>query len=82
MDRVELFCEDRFHEVFVGSLVRRLAAGNHRKIDLRIRSATGGIPAMKGKLRHYLRDLSRETQSPPHAAESTAPFPTRTSSVG
>jgi hypothetical protein len=39
---IELFVEDRAHELFIGAVVERIALESNKSIDLRIRSARGG----------------------------------------
>lgn len=67
MARIDLFCEDACHELFVGSLVRRVAREMNQHLALNIISSTGGIPAMKRNLENYLDDLLRELGGRPDA---------------
>jgi hypothetical protein len=67
MREITLFCEDTFHEKFVGRLIERLGAEYEIEISVRILSAHGGLPRMKSELRGFLRDLSRQRAALPDA---------------
>jgi hypothetical protein len=67
MREAVLFCEDSFHEKFVGALIARFARDHDVGIQTRILSATGGLPRMHGEFRDFLRDLDKDQQSPPDA---------------
>ncbi|HZT30265.1 MAG TPA: hypothetical protein VFA33_10305 [Bryobacteraceae bacterium] len=65
MPEVTLFCEDSFHEKFVGALLVRFAKDCHVDVRTKFYSARGGLPRMHGELKEFLRDLSRERGSLP-----------------
>lgn len=67
MREVTLFCEDSFHEKFVGALLRRFEREQQVKVGLRPLSARGGLPRMKAEFVNFLRDLNRDRRSPPDA---------------
>lgn len=50
---VDLFVEDRAHEEFIGAIVRRIARGENRQIQLRVRAARGGYPRVLSELDLY-----------------------------
>lgn len=52
---IDLFCEDRGHEVVVGALIRRLATETGAVIDLHIRSACGGVGRALAELKSWQR---------------------------
>ena len=53
---IGLFMEDIAHERFIKSLVERVASETNIRVQCDVRSATGGIPQMRGELRRFLRD--------------------------
>ena len=53
---IGLFMEDNAHERFVTSLVEKVASETGIRVHCDVRSATGGIPQMRGELRRFLRD--------------------------
>jgi hypothetical protein len=67
MPSVSLFCEDSFHEKFLGALLRRFEAKHKVGMHARFLSAQGGLPKMHGELRSFLRDLERERRPLPDA---------------
>jgi hypothetical protein len=67
MPDITLFCEDSFHERFVGALLKRFREELRIRFNSRFLSSQGGLPRMHGELKDFLRDLERERQSPPDA---------------
>lgn len=67
MPDVTLFCEDSFHEKFVGALLNRFRDEHSLQLNLKILSARGGLPRMAGELKDFLRDLSRDRYPAPDA---------------
>ncbi|MBL8219230.1 MAG: hypothetical protein JNL62_08365 [Bryobacterales bacterium] len=67
MPEVTLFCEDSFHEKFVGALLMRLRDEHRLLLNVRILSARGGLPRMAGEFKYFLRDLSRDRYPVPDA---------------
>ena len=46
MPEINVFCEDSFHENFVGAMLRRFESQYHAGSSFRILSARGGLPRM------------------------------------
>jgi hypothetical protein len=65
MPEVTLFCEDSFHEKFVGALIGRLRAEHDLPVAVRAHSAQGGTPRLHEELRDFLRDLDRDRRPLP-----------------
>ncbi len=65
MREITLFCEDSFHEKFIGALVQRFAEEFGIDVTKRFLSSRGGLPQMHGELKEFLRDLERDRQPPP-----------------
>jgi len=65
MREICVFCEDSFHEKFVGALLKRLIA--EREIEVKFLSSEGGLPRMHGEFGDFLRDLSRDRLPIPDA---------------
>jgi len=65
MREVILFCEDSFHEKFVGSLLRRFEGHYGVPVNPRFLSAQGGVPQMHGEFKQFLRDLANDRTSLP-----------------
>ena len=65
MPEITLFCEDSFHEKFIGAMLRRF--GNEYRVGVtpRFLSAQGGLPRMHYEFKDFLRDLSRQRQQLP-----------------
>lgn len=59
MPEIIVFCEDSFHEKFVGAMLRRFESEYHVKSSFRILSARGGLSKMHWELGEFLRDLDR-----------------------
>jgi hypothetical protein len=67
MPELTLFCEDSFHEKFIGALLRRFGADYGVSVTPRFLSAQGGLPRMHIEFKNFLRDLSRQQQTLPDA---------------
>lgn len=67
MPDVTLFCEDSFHEKFVGALLRRFEEEYQIEVRERFLSSRGGLSRMHGEFKDFLRDLARDRESPPDA---------------
>jgi hypothetical protein len=65
MPEIALFCEDSFHEKFVGAMVRRFGDEYGIGVAPRFLSSRGGLPRMHQEFREFLRDLSRQRQPLP-----------------
>ena len=65
MPEITLFCEDSFHEKFIGALLRRLEDEYDIGVTARFLSARGGLSKMHGELKDFLRDLERDRQRLP-----------------
>jgi hypothetical protein len=55
-----LFCEDSFHEEFIGALLKRLDMERQIGVHWRFFSSRGGLPRMHGEFKEFLRDLVRD----------------------
>src|SRR5712692_2791255 len=60
MPEINVFCEDSFHENFVGAMLRRFKSDYQVAISCRFLSSRGGLPQMRTEFREFLRDLGRE----------------------
>ncbi len=67
MREIILFCEDSFHEKFVGELVRRFGADYEVDINIRILSAQGGLPKMQNEFKRFLADFNKQSERTPDA---------------
>jgi hypothetical protein len=67
MPEITLFCEDSFHEKFIGALLRRFEDEYRAGVTARFLSSQGGLSRMHGELRDFLRDLERDRQNLPDA---------------
>ena len=65
MREITLFCEDSFHEKFIGALLRRFEDENRAGVTTKFLSSRGGLPRMHGELNDFLRDLQRDRQPLP-----------------
>jgi len=65
MPEVVVFCEDSFHEKFIGPLLRRVAAEHAVELRLHFLSAQGGLPRMHSEFKTFLRDLQRQSERLP-----------------
>lgn len=59
MPEISVFCEDSFHENFVGAMLRRFESEYRVGSSFRILSARGGLPKMAGEFGEFLRDIGR-----------------------
>lgn len=59
MPEISVFCEDSFHENFVGAMLRRFESEYRVGSSFRILSARGGLPKMAGEFGEFLRDLDK-----------------------
>jgi hypothetical protein len=65
MPEITLFCEDSFHEKFVGAMLTRFAKDYGVGVKSRFLSATGGLSRMHNEFERFLRDIPRpQTQLP------------------
>lgn len=60
MRSIALFCEDSFHEKFVGALLARFQREYGVAIDAKFYSARGGLPKMHWEFKEFLKDLGRD----------------------
>jgi len=65
MREITLFCEDSFHEKFIGALLRRFEGEHNLVVKARFLSSQGGMPRMHGELKEFLRDMGRDRQPLP-----------------
>jgi hypothetical protein len=65
MPEVTLFCEDSFHEKFIGAMLDRFGHEYGLRVISRFLSSRGGLPQMHYEFRDFLRDLSKEQQRLP-----------------
>jgi hypothetical protein len=65
MPSITLFCEDSFHEKFVGALLTRFGIDYGISVSSTVLSAQGGLPRMHNEFKMFLRDLSRQRQALP-----------------
>jgi hypothetical protein len=64
MPEITLFCEDSFHEKFIGAMLKRFEKDYGVAVTVRFLSSRGGLPYMHREFREFLRDLSRQRQFP------------------
>ncbi len=57
MRNIALFAEDAAHEVFLGTLLRRLAAEHGLQVDVHSVSVRGGHGKVLAELKQYLREV-------------------------
>ena len=62
MAEITLFCEDSFHEKFIGAMLRRFGDDYSVGITSRYRSSRGGLPRMHQEFKEFLRDVARQGQ--------------------
>jgi hypothetical protein len=67
MRRISLFAEDQFHELFLQSVISRLADEHHVAVSVRLYSVRGGLPKMHHELGVFLRDLNNDKEELPDA---------------
>ena len=65
MREITVFCEDSFHEKFVGALVDRFGHDYGVAVTSKFLSSRGGLTRMHHEFTEFLRDLSREQQQLP-----------------
>lgn len=65
MPEIALFCEDSFHEKFIGALLKRFEKQYGIGPDSKFLSSQGGLPRMAGEFKDFLRDLARDRQQLP-----------------
>ena len=65
MPEILLFCEDSFHEKFIGALLKRFEDEYHAGVKSQFLSFRGGLSKMHGELDQFLRDLKRDRKSLP-----------------
>jgi hypothetical protein len=59
MPDIDVFCEDSFHENFVGAMLRRFESDYGVPVSCRFLSSRGGLSQMHGEFTDFLRDLAR-----------------------
>ncbi len=64
MPEITLFCEDSFHEKFIGAMLKRFEKDYGVAIKATFLSSRGGLPYMHREFKEFLRDLSRQRQFP------------------
>jgi hypothetical protein len=67
MPELTLFCEDSFHEKFIGALIQRFGVDYGVSVTARFLSSQGGLSRMHNEFKVFLRDLSRQQQTLPDA---------------
>lgn len=67
MPDIALFCEDSFHEKFIGALIQRLEDERQVGVNPVFLSSQGGLSRMHGEFKDFLRDLARDRQALPDA---------------
>ncbi len=60
MPEMTLFCEDSFHEKFIGAMLKRFANEYGVGVTSRFLSAQGGLSRMHYEFKGFLHDLSRQ----------------------
>ena len=60
MPEITLFCEDSFHEKFIGALLNRFKAEQNPSVQTRFLSAQGGLSKMHWEFGQFLRDMQNE----------------------
>jgi hypothetical protein len=65
MPEITLFCEDSFHEKFIGAMLRRFGNEYGVGVTSKFLSAQGGLPRMHWEFKRFLHDLSRQRQQLP-----------------
>jgi hypothetical protein len=65
MPEIALFCEDSFHEKFVGAMLCRFGDEYGVSVTSRFLSSQGGLPRMHNEFSRFLRDLSRQQRELP-----------------
>ena len=67
MREITLFCEDSFHEIFIGAILRRLDLEYGIGARPRTLSSRGGLPQMHYEFKEFLRDLEKQRHPLPDA---------------
>jgi len=67
MPELTLFCEDSFHEKFIGALLQRFGVDYGVSVTARFLSSQGGLSRMHNEFKVFLRDLARQQQPLPDA---------------
>lgn len=67
MREITLFCEDSFHEKFIGAMLRRFDRDYGVGVSLSPLSSRGGLSKMHHEFKEFLRDLDRQRQPLPDA---------------
>lgn len=67
MPEITLFCEDSFHEKFIGAMLRRFADDYGVVVTSRFLSSQGGLPRMHCEFKNFLRDLSGQQRQLPES---------------
>jgi hypothetical protein len=65
MRSIALFCEDSFHEKFVGALLARFEKEYGVEVDAKFYSARGGLSKMHWEFKQFLKDLGRDREPLP-----------------
>ncbi len=65
MPEITLFCEDSFHEKFIGAILARFGIEYNAELTIRFLSARGGLPQMHAEFKEFVRDLARDRQPLP-----------------
>jgi hypothetical protein len=60
MPEITLFCEDSFHEKFIGAMLRRFESEYGVGVASRFLSAHGGLPRIQTEFKDFLRDLLKQ----------------------
>ncbi|MBM3738208.1 MAG: hypothetical protein FJW39_20695, partial [Acidobacteria bacterium] len=72
MNEILVFCEDSFHERFVGALITRLSRERGIGVRTVFLSAQGGLPRVHREFKDLLRDLERFRRPLPAAIIAVA----------
>jgi hypothetical protein len=64
MREITLFCEDSFHEKFIGAMVRRFGKDYRVAVTSRALSSRGGLTRMHYEFKEFVRDVSRQQRLP------------------
>jgi hypothetical protein len=62
MPEITLFCEDSFHEKFIGAMLRRFGHDYGVGVKTTFLSSRGGLARMHTEFGEFLRDLSKQRQ--------------------
>lgn len=65
MPELTLFCEDSFHEKFIGALLQRFGGDYGVNVTSRFLSSQGGLSRMHNEFKEFLGDLSRQRETLP-----------------